>query len=144
MTDETTITRATAADFLDVAALDRVAWAQNDQSEFIPDGEHVWRVWCELALVYVARRSGRLLGAILAFPIETEVVDLPLTNINGHGAVTIQATFRGATCLKTSPLDDWYTPPTGVRVFDRPQYAKEEAPMRTVPYRIVERPVQWY
>jgi [ribosomal protein S18]-alanine N-acetyltransferase len=55
-------------DFLAVAALDRVAWQQNAHSEFIPDGEHVWRIWCEYALVFVAKEEEKVVAAILAFP----------------------------------------------------------------------------
>ena len=62
------VARARPRDFLAIAALDRVAWRQNRHPEFIPDGEHVWRMWCEFALVYVARRGARLAGVILAFP----------------------------------------------------------------------------
>ncbi len=54
-------------DFLEIAALDRLAWRQNRNSEFIPDGEHVWRIWCEHALTFVARRDGEIVGAVLAF-----------------------------------------------------------------------------
>jgi [ribosomal protein S18]-alanine N-acetyltransferase len=66
------IAPAEAEDFLDIAALDHAAWSDNRHGEFIPDGEHVWRVWCEHALVYVARAGADLAGAVLAFPTRTE------------------------------------------------------------------------
>ena len=61
-------------DFLGIAALDRVVWT-GEHDRFIPDGEHVWRVWCEYARVLVAE-SGALpdgpwspiAGAALGFP----------------------------------------------------------------------------
>jgi len=62
------IKRAQPGDFLAIAALDRVVWQKSRHPEFIPDGEHVWRVWVEHALVYVAWEESRLLGAVLAFP----------------------------------------------------------------------------
>ncbi len=63
------ITPAALADFLPIAALDREIWRCTPHGEVIPDGEHVWRIWCEHALVYVARdESGALAGVILAFP----------------------------------------------------------------------------
>jgi len=63
------IDRATPADFLAVAALDREAWSDNAHATYIPDGEHVWRIWCEHALTYVARgKEGRIDGVVLAFP----------------------------------------------------------------------------
>lgn len=66
---------ARTSDFLDVAALDRVAWGGPNDT-FIPDGEHVWRVWCEYATVLVARGSESdsttdsdgLAGALVMFP----------------------------------------------------------------------------
>jgi [ribosomal protein S18]-alanine N-acetyltransferase len=64
----TNIERAQPKDFLAVAALDRMAWKQNQHSEFIPDGEHVWRVWCQYALVYVAKKEEKVAAAVLAFP----------------------------------------------------------------------------
>lgn len=64
-----TIRPACSADFLAIAALDRKAWQQNAHHEFIPDGEHVWRIWCEHALLQVAcLENGSLVGAVVAFP----------------------------------------------------------------------------
>lgn len=69
MSDRYPITPATPADFLPIAALDREIWKGVPHGEVIPDGEHVWRIWCESALVYVARdEAGGVAGAILAFP----------------------------------------------------------------------------
>lgn len=66
---DTLITRATPRDFLPVAALDRVAWRTSAYGNRIPDGEHVWRIWCEHALVFIAKdRTGDVVGAVLAFP----------------------------------------------------------------------------
>ena len=59
------IRRAVPADFSELAALDREVW-QN--FEFIPDGEHVWRLWTEHAVVSCAEVDSRIVGAILAFP----------------------------------------------------------------------------
>ncbi|MHB9023633.1 MAG: GNAT family N-acetyltransferase [Armatimonadota bacterium] len=61
-------------DFLGIAALDRDVWT-GAHDRFIPDGEHVWRVWCEYARVWVAEAaelpSGpweHIAGAVLLFP----------------------------------------------------------------------------
>jgi [ribosomal protein S18]-alanine N-acetyltransferase len=62
------VRQAKPRDFLAIAALDRLAWRNNRGAAFIPDGEHVWRVWCEQALVFVACRDASVVGAILAFP----------------------------------------------------------------------------
>lgn len=63
-----TVTRAAPSDFQKIANLDSVAWLQHRDGERIPDGEHVWRQWCEHALVYVAKDIDQaIVGAILAF-----------------------------------------------------------------------------
>lgn len=68
------IQRAEPGDFLQIAALDRIAWP-DEPEVFIPDGEHAWRLWCEHALVLAAKLSARTLpdsgdvaGALLMFP----------------------------------------------------------------------------
>ncbi|MBU1712097.1 MAG: GNAT family N-acetyltransferase [Proteobacteria bacterium] len=60
--------KATVSEFLAIAELDREAWKLNRNSEFIPDGEHVWRLWVEHALVFLAKEANVVIGAILAFP----------------------------------------------------------------------------
>lgn len=63
------VQRTKSSDFLPIAALDRVAWRHNAHSEFVPDGEHVWRIWCEHALTFAAwSDAGELVGGIVAFP----------------------------------------------------------------------------
>lgn len=71
------VERAIPRDFLDIAALDRIAWPDAADT-FIPDGEHIWRVWCEHATVLVGRleagqelaASNRIAGALVVFPTE--------------------------------------------------------------------------
>ena len=66
--------RAEIKDTLPIAALDRVAWLGNRNSDFIPDGEHAWRLWVEHALMFCAfDKRGALTGAILAFPSVTDM-----------------------------------------------------------------------
>ncbi|MEJ2038172.1 MAG: GNAT family N-acetyltransferase [Desulfosarcinaceae bacterium] len=60
--------KAEVADFLAIAELDRRAWKHNRNTEFVPDGEHAWRVWVEHALCFTAKEENVLLGAICAFP----------------------------------------------------------------------------
>lgn len=60
---------ATTADFLAIAALDRTAWRHAPHGDRIADGEHIWRIWCQEALTFVARAPNDLLaGAVVAFP----------------------------------------------------------------------------
>lgn len=72
------IEHAAPGDFLKIAALDRMAWPIR-QDVFIPDGEHIWRVWCQYATVLVARLAiptetevGDIGGALVMFPTKTE------------------------------------------------------------------------
>ena len=60
--------KAMISDFLEIAKLDRTAWEKNDNSKFIPDGEHAWRIWVENSLVFIAKNENDICGAILAFP----------------------------------------------------------------------------
>ncbi len=62
------IQRAAPGDFAAIAGLDRVAWRRDRADEFIPDGEHVWRIWCEHALAFVARLDAAVVAAAVAFP----------------------------------------------------------------------------
>jgi len=59
---------ASVKDFLEIAELDRVFWVHNRNSEFIPDGEHVWRHWVEHAYVCVAKQNQEIVGVALSFP----------------------------------------------------------------------------
>jgi phosphinothricin acetyltransferase len=76
-----TIEPAMPADFLKVAALDRIAWPIVPDV-FIPDGEHIWRVWSQYATLLVARLAevpddpkfaevGDIGGALVMFPTNT-------------------------------------------------------------------------
>ncbi len=64
------IDKTVPADFLQIAALDRIAWLNNAHGEFIPDGEHVWRIWCQHSVMFSAKCNDEIVGAILAFSCE--------------------------------------------------------------------------
>lgn len=85
------IKQAHAQDFLEIAALDRIAWPIEPDT-FIPDGEHAWRLWCEYATVLIAisfRKESQqtLAGALLMFPTNTDEIFL-------H-KIMVHADFRG-------------------------------------------------
>lgn len=72
------IASASSREFLQVAALDRIAWPEAPDT-FIPDGEHIWRIWCDGAVLLVARlaashpplpETGRIAGALVMFPTQ--------------------------------------------------------------------------
>ncbi|MEN4045134.1 GNAT family N-acetyltransferase [Sulfurimonas sp. NWX367] len=62
------IRKAKIKDFLKISKLDREAWGENAHADFVPDGEHVWRLWVEYAIVYCAEEKKNIIGVILAFP----------------------------------------------------------------------------
>ena len=73
---EMRIEAAKSTDYLNVAALDRIAWPIVPDV-FIPDGEHIWRVWSDVATLLIARRandapplgeSHDIAGALVQFP----------------------------------------------------------------------------
>lgn len=86
-----TITPARPDEFLHVAALDRLAWPRTPDT-FIPDGEHIWRIWCDYATLLAARlddgttlpETGPIAGALVMFP--TKQGELCLHKIMVHPA----------------------------------------------------------
>ncbi|MFM9963735.1 MAG: GNAT family N-acetyltransferase [Planctomycetaceae bacterium] len=78
------IEAAKSTDYLNVAALDRIAWPIV-ADVFIPDGEHIWRVWSDVATLIVARQpndapplseSHDIAGALVQFPTKAGEVFL--------------------------------------------------------------------
>ena len=74
-----TIELARTTDYLQIAALDRIAWPIVPDV-FIPDGEHIWRVWSDTATLLVARiaagspplsESNDIAGALVQFPTKS-------------------------------------------------------------------------
>ena len=62
------IRKAVPGYFLAIAALDREAWKDGTNAEFIPDGEHAWRIWIEHGIVFCAETAAQVVGAVLVFP----------------------------------------------------------------------------
>ncbi len=126
---------ARPGDFLNVAALDRIAWADSG-SNFIPDGEHVWRVWCEYATVLVLRsatnlpESGDIAGALVMFPTEKreqflhKIMVHPDCRGRGLGTLLMEAGLKRATVpvLLTVNPDNH----AAVRVYEKSGYRVRE------------------
>lgn len=108
-----TVTRATPADFLSIAALDRLAWPQVPDT-FIPDGEHIWRIWVEYSTVLVAHapdsttlpESGHVAGALVMFPTEQQELFLHkiLVHPDCRGAGLGTALMQTALAQATAPV----------------------------------------
>ena len=60
--------KAHTCDFFQIAELDRCSWNDGWASQYVPDGEHVWRLWVEYALVFCCFEGKKLVGVSLAFP----------------------------------------------------------------------------
>lgn len=72
------IRQAKPEDFLQIAALDRIAWLDTGEP-FIADGEHAWRVWCEYGTVLLAdatQGTETAAGAALMFPTNQQEIFL--------------------------------------------------------------------
>ena len=120
------IVPATPRDFLPVAALDRIAWPVAPDT-FIPDGEHVWRVWCERATVLIARLNAARLpetenvaGVLLMFPtIGTEcflhkIMVHPDCRGQGIGSALMRAGLARATMPTLLTVDPANAPAVGL------------------------------
>ncbi len=107
-----TIESARTTDYLQIAALDRIAWPVVPDV-FIPDGEHIWRVWSDTATLLVARitagspalcESNDIAGALVQFPTKScelflhKVMVHPDCRGTGIGTQLMQAALTQATC----------------------------------------------
>lgn len=126
---------ARGRDFLKVAALDRIAWSHVPDA-WIPDGEHVWRVWSDHALLLVARAvpplaeetltgggSLEILGAAVMFPTRDgeeflhKIMVHPAVRGQGIGTRLMQDILRRATRPVLLTVDPENT--AAVRVYEK-------------------------
>jgi phosphinothricin acetyltransferase len=99
---------AFARDYLGIAALDRMAWPAAPNT-FIPDGEHIWRVWSDTATLLVARvaddqrhlsESHDIAGALVMFPTQQgelflhKIMVHPVCRGSGIGTQLMQAALN--------------------------------------------------
>ena len=84
----------------------------------------------------------------IEFPLvkETAVVHIPFMNARQYRGVAKAAYhFKGSTCIgiedEESIFGSEYLWP---RLYNRPQFWLDQAPVVEVPYRVVEKPIQWY
>ncbi len=120
---------AAPQDFLSIAALDRIAWPDAPDT-FIPDGEHVWRVWCEYAVVLIARPSSDTAslesdcaaGALVMFPTVAgemflhKIMVHPSCRGAGIGTALMQSALRRAASTVLLTVDPQNSP--AVRLYE--------------------------
>jgi phosphinothricin acetyltransferase len=114
--EQYSVRKATPSDFLEISALDRTAWGTNRNSDFIPDGEHVWRLWVEYAYTYIAidEDSGKIIGVNMAMPTNVDhmyflhkIILDPAHRQKGAGSMLFDIMFAemdaigGTICLTT-------------------------------------------
>ena len=112
-----TIEPARTTDYLQIAALDRIAWPVVPDV-FIPDGEHIWRVWSDTATLLVARmvdgspplsESKDIAGALVQFPTKSGELFLHKVMVHpdcrgaGVGTQLMQAALSQASHSPASP-----------------------------------------
>ncbi len=120
------IKQATAKDFLEIAALDRLAWPEEPDT-FIPDGEHAWRLWCEYATILIAEsadenKQSRVAGALLMFPTNSEETILHKIMVHpdfrgqGIGSALMKQALQSATKVVLLTVNPDNTP--AVRLYE--------------------------
>lgn len=129
------VEQARPADFLGIAALDRISW-EGSGSQFIPDGEHAWRVWCEYATVLVIRsdrqlsETGDIAAALVMFPTERreqflhKIMVHPECRGRGLGTKLMHAGLQRATVpvlLTVNPENQ-----AAIRVYEKSGYRIRE------------------
>jgi hypothetical protein len=84
----------------------------------------------------------------LEFPVQKETVTLLIPFMNARqyrGVARASYIFKGSTCIGLVEDENIFgSEYAWVRLYRRPQYHLEEAPLVEVPYRVVEDPIQWY
>ena len=122
------IERAKPDDFLSVAALDRIAWPEISDT-FIPDGEHIWRVWLDYGTLLVARiyerdslcESQDIAGALVHFPTRDGELFLhklfvhPICRNMGIGSALMSEALKSATAPVLLTVDPRNT--TAVKLY---------------------------
>ncbi len=61
------------------------------------------------------------------------------------GGAKVKAIFKGPVCIGYDEPDPVPIKDVAVwRMFRRPHYQTDKAPMVEVPYRVVDKPIKWY
>jgi len=131
------ITAARPDEFLSVAALDRLAWPVQPDT-YIPDGEHIWRVWCDQATLLVARlpdgqslpETSRIAGALVMFPTQDGELFLhkmmvhPDCRGQGVGSALMRVALAGAAAPVLLTVDPGNT--AAVQLYERQGFRVRE------------------
>jgi phosphinothricin acetyltransferase len=121
---------ATADEFLDIAALDRIAWPIVSDT-FIPDGEHIWRVWLDHGTLLVAKvldreplsESHEIAGALVMFPTNAgelflhKIMVHPVCRGQGVGTALMSRVLKQATAPVLLTVDPENEP--AVQLYER-------------------------
>ena len=102
--------------------------------------------WCgRYAGFYDLPKNANL---VIEFPLslETETQLIPTLNARQmRGVAKVTYHFKGSTCMGVVDEDRTYGADIAwVKLYQRPQYHLDQAPMIEVPYQVVENPIRWY
>jgi hypothetical protein len=85
---------------------------------------------------------------VIEFPLAIETVEVSIPSLNARqlkGVVKATYQFKGSTCIgQVGDEQVFNSDEHWVRLYQREGYRLDTAPMVEVPYRVVERPIQWY
>lgn len=123
------------------------AWVKRSGLRCAVNGNPVTPGWAGAYAVFGSLSGDAVLT--IEFPLERETVTLMLPSMNQRqyrGASTVTATFKGSTCIGLEKAEEsvhgmepaWYP------LFHRPQFQREDTPMKEVDYHVTEKPIRWY
>ena len=128
---------ARSSDFLKIAALDRIAWPSMPET-YIPDGEHIWRVWSDHAVLLVARVKSRgpltasedIAGALVMFPTKGQELFLhkimvhPICRGQGIGSALMTSALSGTSAPVLLSVDPQNSP--AVKLYEQMGFVTRE------------------
>jgi hypothetical protein len=84
----------------------------------------------------------------LEFPIQEETTTLMLPDKNSRqyrGVARGTYRFKGSTCIGILEEENIFgSDYPWVKIYQKPEYALDQAPMVEVPYQVVDNPIRWY
>jgi hypothetical protein len=87
-----------------------------------------------------------MVSGVMPKYVEAFTLLIPFMNARQYrGVARASYIFKGSTCIGSVEDENIFGSEVAwVRLYRRPQYHLEEAPLVEVPYRVVEDPIQWY
>lgn len=121
-------------------------WVGLNRLRCTMDGAPVEPAWCgRYACFLDLPLNARL---TIEFPVAKETVSLMIPFMNARqyrGLARNTYQFKGSTCVGIQEDESIFgSEYAWVKLYQRPHYHLDQAPLVEVPYHVVEKPVQWY